>query len=449
MGTSSSAPDSTKDIDKDETEEDRKIQEFEEQFGAGRSLVRSASFDDDQPLAGGHVGMDSSHGVLKRVYVDVPKGVRSGQYFTVHVNGQDLEVRCPPAYSRISNRVIVELPIDSNPALVAKNLPPIASVKDKSSEKALSESGKESSEKGAAKAPAPKSKRFYVTVPTGVRSGKYFPVHVQGYDLMVRCPPAYSRISDRIVIEVPADLMSEDQVTPGHEPEMYRLSKKERGVSVGSESESRAAEVRAGETLSQTSTDAKPAITAASLITPIKPAPAGSNAKVERVYVSIPKGTRSGQLFTVHVKGHEIKVRCPPAYSRISDRVLVEIPLAPPAGSPIVVEDANIVSVPSSRMSEPDVSLAVSSPFGHMNEDAIVTPTSLTPKGRATRSVQSAPDDISLATVANREGARPAGGASSFVMGSVASGTSGVMSSAKKNKSAGDKAKASLLKDSE
>lgn len=429
MGNTASANDASN----DDTEV-KKAQDLEEQFGAGRSLVRSASFDDEKQRLAENVGMDSSHGVLKRVYVDVPKGVRSGQYFTVHVNGQDLEVRCPPAYSRISNRVVVELPIDSNPALVAKNLPPRVST-------SLSASVKSADKEGSVNPPTQikKSKRFYLTVPKGVRSGKYFPVHVQGYDLMVKCPPAYSRISDRIVIEVPADLINEDEITPGHEPEMYRMNKKERGVSLD-EGKPHESETRGSEVLSQTSEGSKPAGTAASLITPIKPT--GNKAMVERVYVRIPKGTRSGQLFTVNVRGHDISVRCPPAYSRISDRVLIEVPLEPPSDTPVVMESRNVVSVPSSRMSETGAAQVNIGVGRHADENAAVI--SRLHQGQGARSVQSAPEDISLDIISRKDG-KPATHGLSTVLNSVATG--GVMSSSAAKKKKGDTA--SLLKDSE
>jgi len=272
------------------------------------------------------IGMDSSHGLLKRVYVTVPKGVRSGQYFTVHINGQDLEIRCPPAYSRISDRIVVELPIDSNPALVAENLSNIgkrtgAAVNNKA------DSCSSKSDHIGKKRSGPD--RVYVSIPKGVRCGQYFSVNVRGHDLMVRCPPAYSRISDRVLVELPAEGPSaaKEWVGPDEASEaVYRIAPADANGISNDDFDGGKNGVQRQRSFSFHS--AKPAHTN---LSPYKQPHVES--KPVRTYVTIPKGVRSGQYFTVHVRGHDLKVRCPPAYSRISDRVLVELPAEEPVSS--------------------------------------------------------------------------------------------------------------------
>ena len=441
MGTTSST------TEKD-AEKEKKREEFEEAHGWNRTLLRSASFDDDQPMLEKGTGIDSSHGTLRRVYVTIPKGVRTGQYFTVHVNGQDLEVRCPPAYSRISDRVVVELPADSNPASLAQKLPaPPVPISKVNTGRTDSEKASDCDQETASTKPL----RFYVTVPKGARTGKYFPVHMGGQHFMVKCPPAYSRISDRIIVEVPHDAPFGPGTDRNNEPAVYRIDDKagEGMRSQGGEGGGATHEV-------QSDTGQAPAPVQHSGNRPrgnsnpeIGTRPTqhmpgvGSNdtVRVDRIYVRIPPGTRSGQFFTVHVRGHDIKVRCPPAYSRISDRVLVEVPAASDSTQS---GESNPPLPPESPL--PTSLLPLSAGAGvSLDENVLSSSCSLEPRGRAAKSVQSAPDVV---VNEGSGGKNKAAGAdvASVLFGSSASIISGID---KKTGKKSHKLKGELLKDSE
>jgi hypothetical protein len=95
----------------------------------------------------------------QRFYVTIPRGIQSGQSFSVLVNGQQIFVRCPPG-SREGDRLIVTPP----------RTPP---------------------------------QQFVVTVPSGVQPGEQFRVSINNREVLVTCPPGVLP-NERVTFNLPS-----------------------------------------------------------------------------------------------------------------------------------------------------------------------------------------------------------------------------------------------------
>eukprot|EP00599_Poterioochromonas_sp_BG-1_P002604 CAMPEP_0173135958 /NCGR_PEP_ID=MMETSP1105-20130129/2196_1 /TAXON_ID=2985 /ORGANISM="Ochromonas sp., Strain BG-1" /LENGTH=704 /DNA_ID=CAMNT_0014048045 /DNA_START=280 /DNA_END=2394 /DNA_ORIENTATION=- len=157
----------------------------------------------------------------------------------------------------------------------------------------------------------PRSQRFYVTIPRGVRPGQHFAVLVNGQQMMVRCPET-NRPGDRLVVTAPR---SQTQQYVVQVPENVRQGQQFRVM------------INNQEVMVTCPRGVRPGQRVTFQLPPQQERPPAQPAPNHQMFeVTVPEGVRPGQPFALLANGQRVMVTCPPNV-RPGQKIRFQLPI--------------------------------------------------------------------------------------------------------------------------